>query len=111
MLTLEQKEYIRRKISNKIEIVDQDVKYLELSTKPISPENAIGRVSRMDAINNKSVAEDSLRKAIEKQAKLKNALKNIDSKEFGVCQKCKGDINFKRIAFMPEILRCMKCAK
>ncbi|MFT4645114.1 MAG: RNA polymerase-binding transcription factor DksA, partial [Planctomycetota bacterium] len=42
---------------------------------------------------------------------LKNALKNIDSKVFGVCQKCKGDINFKRIAFMPEILRCMKCAK
>ena len=30
---------------------------------PIAPENAIGRVSRMDAINNKSVNEAALKKA------------------------------------------------
>jgi len=35
--------------------------YKEL-TKPIAPENAIGRVSRMDAINNKSVNEAALKK-------------------------------------------------
>ena len=35
--------------------------YKEL-TLIISPENSIGRVSRMDAINNKSVMEESLRK-------------------------------------------------
>ena len=34
--------------------------YKEL-TKPIAPENAIGRVSRMDAINNKSVNEAALK--------------------------------------------------
>lgn len=111
MLTQEQKEYIRSKITTKIKIVAQDIKYLEEATKPIAPENSIGRVSRMDAINNKSVAEDSLRNALDKYGKLKNALNNIDDKDFGICQKCKEAINFKRIAFMPEILRCMKCAK
>ena len=30
------------------------------ATKPISPENNIGRISRMDAINNKSVAEAAM---------------------------------------------------
>ena len=33
----------------------KDIKGLKEATKPISPENSIGRVSRMDAINNKSV--------------------------------------------------------
>lgn len=111
MLTLEQKIYIENKIINKIKIVEQDITYLKEATKPIAPENSIGRISRMDAINNKSVAEDSLRKAIDKVGKLKDALKNISNPDFGQCQKCTETINFKRIAFMPEIRRCMKCAK
>lgn len=36
---------------------------LEDSCKPIAPDVAIGRISRMDAINNKSVMEASLRNA------------------------------------------------
>jgi len=36
--------------------------YQEL-TKPVAPDVAIGRISRMDAINNKSVAESALRQA------------------------------------------------
>ena len=42
---------INQEIKSTILAID---KYKEL-TKPISPENSIGRVSRMDAINNKSV--------------------------------------------------------
>lgn len=47
------------------EIVKTEVailNYREL-TKPIAPENAIGRISRMDAINNKSVNEAALKKS------------------------------------------------
>ena len=38
------------------------IKYTELC-KPIPPQNSIGRISRMDAINNKSVTEAALRQA------------------------------------------------
>jgi len=40
------------------------VDYTDMA-KPISPDDAIGRLSRMDAINNKSVAESALHKAKE----------------------------------------------
>ena len=39
-------------------------------TKPIEPDCAIGRVSRMDAINNKSINEAALRKAEDKLKKI-----------------------------------------
>jgi DnaK suppressor protein len=39
------------------------VKEYEELTKPIAPDVAIGRISRMDAINNKSVTEAALRQA------------------------------------------------
>ena len=57
----------RIKIRNRIKeaILDTEQKILEYSelSKPISPENAIGRISRMDAINNKSVVEAALRES------------------------------------------------
>lgn len=111
MLTEDQKNFILTKIKRKISIAEEDFVFLQERTKPISPENAIGRVSRMDAINNKSVAEESLRQAIDKLARLKEALKNIDNEDFDLCQKCRQKIDFKRIAFMPESRRCMQCVR
>ena len=42
----------------------------EKSAGPVAPDDAIGRVSRMDAINNKSIVEAALRTAQEKLSKL-----------------------------------------
>jgi len=111
MLTEDQKKFIKNKISTKIRILEDDVSFLKETTKPISPENSIGRVSRMDAINNKSVAEETLRNSLDRLGKLKESLSSIDNEDFGLCQRCKKAIDFKRIAFMPESRRCMKCAK
>ena len=69
-------------------------KYKE-ATKPISPENAIGRVSRMDAINNKSVMEAALRKAEDKLNKLKLVEDSLDDENFGLCLRCKSKIPIK----------------
>lgn len=111
MLTEDQIIFIEKKIKRKLGILKEDIRYLKETTKPISPENAIGRVSRMDAINNKSVAEESLRKSLDKEGKLKEALTKIYDKDYNICQKCKKDIAFKRLAFMPESRRCSKCAR
>ena len=110
MLTPDQKEFIKKKIERKLKTLQEDIQFLEENTKPISPENAIGRVSRMDAINNKSVAEESLRSSKEKLILLTEALSNIENKDFDKCHKCKSEIDFKRLAFLPESRRCAKCA-
>ncbi len=98
---------LREEIDKTTELV---YKYREL-TKPIAPENAIGRVSRMDAINNKSVNEAALRKA---EAKLKNltiALSKVDDPDFGICIRCKQEIPLGRIMLLPHAVTCVQCAK
>lgn len=111
MLTASQQLQHKTKIEKKILRLQEDIVYLKEATQPISPENAIGRVSRMDAINNKSVAENSLRMSEETLIRLKEAYENINTPEFGLCQKCKKDIEFERLLFMPESRRCTPCAK
>ena len=51
------------------------IKYTELC-KPIPPQNSIGRISRMDAINNKSVTEAALRQAKKEMYALDTIKKN-----------------------------------
>jgi len=106
----QEKEALIAKIKEKIEQAEKEIEHLEDATKPISPENSIGRVSRMDAINNKSVAEAALRSSRKKLNKLRLALTKIDEPGFGTCKLCKGPIPSPRLMFMPESTRCVKCA-
>ena len=104
--TKEIKELIDKEIGktqNKIE------EYKEL-TQPISPENSIGRISRMDAINNKTVNEAALKKAQDKLKKLNHALSKIDDSNFGNCASCGSEIQEGRLLLIPESNKCVRCA-
>jgi DnaK suppressor protein len=38
------------------------------------------------------------------------ALERLHSPQFGVCERCGGDIPFARLAAAPTLMRCGKCA-
>lgn len=110
-MTEKQADEIRELIENEILKTGQTVaEYREL-TKPIAPENAIGRVSRMDAINNRSVTEAALRTAEKKLQGLKNILPRVGDKDFGQCARCKQDIPVQRILLVPYSQFCVRCAR
>lgn len=104
------KSEIKKKIELEIEKTGKAITEFRELTKPVAPDVAIGRVSRMDAINNKSVNEASLRQAEQKLKKLKFVLSKIDTKEFGTCLKCKREIPLGRLMIMPESMYCVNCA-
>jgi len=104
-------EQIRNKITEEIEKTEKSVVSYKEITKPIAPDCAIGRVSRMDAINNKSVAEAALRQAEEKLSKLKYVLTKVDEEGFGLCAKCGKPIPLGRILLMPQSRHCVACAR
>ncbi|PCH91428.1 MAG: TraR/DksA family transcriptional regulator [Bacteroidetes bacterium] len=84
--------------------------YKEL-TQPIEPDDAIGRISRMDAINNKSINEAALRTAVLKLNRLKDVLSKLHDKDFGVCRKCSKPIPIQRILLVPQAPFCVNCAQ
>ena len=87
------------------------IKEYQEITKPIAPDVAIGRISRMDAINNKSVTEAAMRQAEEKLRNLQRVSSKIDDKDFGICLKCQKLIPLGRMLIRPESLYCVNCAK
>jgi len=80
------------------------------SAAPIAPDDAIGRVSRMDAINNRTIVEAALRTAEQKLIKLKHMQDNLDSPDFGNCARCGNKIPTGRLILKPESPFCVRCA-
>lgn len=110
-MTDKDKIKLKEKIVKDIEEIKVNITELIELTKPIAPENAIGRVSRMDAINNKSVNDAALRQARLRLDKMEIAIKKIDSAEYGLCKSCKEIIPLPRLMYMPESSHCVKCAR
>ncbi len=104
------KQEIKNTLLDNISKTEKSISDYKELTKPISPSDAIGRVSRMDAINNKSVNEASLRQAEIKLGNLNRVLSKIDDEDFGMCLKCKQAIPIGRIMIRPESLLCVNCA-
>ena len=109
-MTEKDREDIINRIQEEILKTEREVEELKELTKPISPDNAIGRVSRMDAINNKSVNSNRLKMAEIKLRKLRHALQKSTDPNFGVCSRCGNLIQLKRLMLLPESNYCIRCA-
>jgi len=102
---------VKEKILAEIKKTEESLKDYKAIAKPISPDDAIGRISRMDAINNKSITDNAIRNATLRLSKLKIALEKVDHSDFGLCYRCKESIPIQRILVKPESPFCVKCAR
>jgi DnaK suppressor protein len=102
---------IKEKLKLEIEKTEAAIiEYKEMS-QPVSPDTAIGRISRMDVINNKSVAESALRQAESKLKNLNYMLRKVGDDDFGKCLQCRQQIPIGRLLYMPQSLYCVNCAR
>ena len=104
------KEEIRSLIETEIAKTKNKIVGYEEMAAPVSPDDAIGRVSRMDAIVNKSIFETSLQRAKEKLSQLQIMQGMLDEPGFGLCANCKQPIPVKRIILMPQSKFCVNCS-
>lgn len=106
-----EKNEIQAILLSSIEETQSDLKKLKELTKPISPDNAIGRLSRMEAISEKSVNERAVANSENKLGRLNDALHRLDKDEYGECLICEEPISKARLKVMPESAICLNCAR
>ena len=110
MLSPDEKDKIRVAIERKARDLDERIEEYRELTKPIPPNDAIGRVSRMDAINNRSVNEAALRQLEKELDQLDKAMTRMRDEKYGKCMACGEDIPLGRLMLMPGATRCVRCA-
>lgn len=97
-------------IKDALEKTKDEIQQLKELAKPVSPDNAIGRLSRMEAISEKSIHEAALRQSELRVVQLEQALKRLADDEFGICLSCEEEISAKRLKVIPEASLCINCA-
>jgi DnaK suppressor protein len=110
MLTDAQRQQIRNKILSEIESCLNLITSLQENSRPVCPDNAIGRLSRMEAINDQNMLQANLRSTEARVARLKQTLDQVDEEDFGLCAQCGEPIVFGRLLLIPESKNCVECA-
>ena len=106
------RDTFRQFARSEIEELKAEIPRLKELVKPVAPDNAIGRLSRMDNIVNQSVAAAQLAKAKTRVLRLEEALRRVDEDEdFGLCIDCGDPIPMARLKAMPETEFCVECAE
>ena len=82
------------------------------SARPVElDQSRVGRLSRMDAMQAQAMSLEVRRRREIQLSRIENALKRIESDEFGDCIRCGEPNDKKRIEFDPAMLLCIECAK
>lgn len=109
-MTPEERAQVREAIDDAIAEVEAGLPRLEEFAKPVPPDDAVGRLSRMEAIGEKGVRDAALHAARERLKRLKNRRARIDAPDFAGCAGCGEPIPLGRLIFLPESDRCVVCA-
>jgi DnaK suppressor protein len=111
IMNINNKETLKAHIRKKISHLKDGIQSFQALSGPVAPDNAIGRLTRMEAINSKSINEAALKKAEQTLLRMERALAMIDAPDFGLCRECEEPIPFERIMIVPESDLCVQCAE
>lgn len=80
------------------------------SRKPVElDQQSVGRLSRMDALQNQAMANASEARRGQRIGAIEAALTRIEQGEFGFCEECGEEIPFKRLELDPVFSFCVEC--
>lgn len=80
------------------------------SSATVDLDQPIGRLSRMDAMQQQKMAAAARERQKQRGAAIRMALKRAEEGEFGLCRSCDDDIGFPRLKARPETGLCLTCA-
>jgi DnaK suppressor protein len=81
------------------------------SSKPVElDQSKVGRLSRMDAMQQQSMAAEERRRRQIRRQQVAAALAAIEEGTYGDCRRCEEPIGYRRLAARPETPFCVPCA-
>lgn len=108
-LTQEQIEEIVAALEQQQASITQQLQQSKASTKPIDLNLPIGRLSRMDAMQQQKMAQASRRNQEVRLKQTQTALATAKKGDLGYCRRCDESIGIARLRARPESPFCIDC--
>jgi len=104
-----QPELQRRALQKLHEELTELVASTTEAAKPVDLGEPIGRLSRVDAMQQQRMVAANRQAAKQRRRQVEAALDRIDSDEYGECLGCGEDIEPRRLEAQPEAPLCLEC--
>ena len=107
--TAEQMEALHERLLSVKAELEAQLSDNRADSKPVDLDLPIGRISRIDAIQQQKMAQAQRRGQEVRLGQLKVALQNFGQDEYGYCRSCEEAISFERLLARPESPFCVDC--
>ena len=105
-------KYFKKRLIERQDTILAGQEARKKDTAPVELDQArVGRLSRMDAMQQRAISQASARLIDLERQRIKTALSRIKSEEYGYCILCDEEIAIKRLEFDPSLLTCISCAQ
>ena len=91
------------KLERSMIVTDEALKTVELD------QSAVGRLSRMDSLQNQGIAQGLREREMLGLALIQEAIRRLDAGTYGVCSECGVGVAFERLLVFPESATCVPC--
>jgi DnaK suppressor protein len=109
-LSPQQLKQLHKALKAKQQELEAQLVSSDIDTKPVTlDQQSVGRVSRIDAIQQQQMAIASQKQANQILKQVELALSRIDSEDYGICLQCQETIAFARLQAQPFAGLCLGC--
>lgn len=105
----EQKEELRGDLTAAREELARSIESAADGARPVALDQPIGRLSRMDAMQQQSMAKANRLAAKQRLGRVEVALERFGRGDYGVCIECEEPIGYPRLKAKPEAALCIAC--
>lgn len=111
-LSEEQEEKLRGRLGELVSELERGLHDSEGAAAPVVlDQSSVGRLSRMDAMQQQAMAKATREKARLRLGQCKVALSAFERGEYGLCRKCEEPIGYPRLSAKPEAPFCVECQR
>lgn len=109
-LTEAQIDEFRNELERQLEKLEKSMIVTDEALKPVELDQcAVGRVSRMDSLQNQGIAKGLRERETVRLAMIQEALQRLDKGTYGRCTGCGDEIEHGRLFVFPESATCGAC--
>lgn len=110
-LTPDQLTELAGELDRELRTLERSMRVTDEAMRPVElDQSTIGRLSRIDALQNQGLTRNLQEREQTKLGLLVAALRRLEAGTYGVCTGCGGSIPFGRLLVMPETSTCTECA-
>ena len=109
MLTAEELELLRQALTEERTRLEELLRISKDGAKPVGLDEPIGRLSRMDAIQQQQMTKANRSSYEIKLRQIRAALDAFEKDEYGFCRSCEEPIDYRRLKARPETPFCLEC--